>query len=94
MSRLRECPRNENKPIKIRKETRSESICRKEEETMNKPSQRKAYPSDLTEAQWKLIAPFIPVLHPRPSSRGRSQRAGQWHPVCSANRLLVEANAS
>src|SRR3984893_17882648 len=28
------------------------------------PARRKAYPSDLTDAQWELLAPFIPEVSP------------------------------
>jgi len=29
---------------------------------MDEPIKRKAYPSDLTDAQWELIEPFIPAV--------------------------------
>ncbi|MEO7020227.1 MAG: hypothetical protein ABI234_08770 [Ktedonobacteraceae bacterium] len=35
---------------------------------------RKPYPSDLTDAQWAILAPFIPEPAESPASRSRDAR--------------------
>ncbi len=44
-----------------------------------------AYPSDLTDAQWALIEPLMPVL----STRGRGTRGGR--PAKYSRRRIVDA---
>ena len=44
-----------------------------------------AYPSDLTDAQWALIEPLVPVL----STRGRGTRGGR--PPRYSRRRIIDA---
>ena len=61
---------------------------------MTNPLARKPYPSDVTDAQWAILAPFIPepgAWSPRePIARREIEST---HPVPVANRMLVETDA-
>ena len=55
---------------------------------------RKPYPSDLTDAQWSILAPFIPEPSPEATRETISRREIESaHPLPAANGLLVEADA-
>src|SRR5689334_10174664 len=51
---LRDCPNQKAQPI----------VERKEQAQMCEPASRKRYPSDLMDAQWQMIGPFIPPISP------------------------------
>ena len=55
---------------------------------------RKAYPSELTDAQWRLLAPHIPLAPVRwPTPALVRARVGQRHPLRAARRLPVAVPA-
>jgi putative transposase len=55
------CRNQTNKPIENRKESLR---TKKGSNVIAISAKRKAYPSDLTDAQWELLAPFIPDVSP------------------------------
>ena len=53
------------------------------------PAMRKPYPSDLTDAQWAIIEPLIPVSRRRPAPHHRHARGPQRHLLPQPLRLPV-----
>jgi len=66
---LRECKKRTIEPIKERRKTRKK--LKHGEEEMN---DRKAYPSDLTEAEWEILRPLIPEVSPQATHPTISRR--------------------
>ena len=57
-------------------------------------SSRKAYPSDLTDAQWELLEPLIPALAEDATNVSYERREIESaHPLRLAQRLPVEIGA-
>lgn len=53
------------------------------------------YPSDLTDAEWELLAPLIPPA--KPGGRPRSvdlRRIREWRLLCPAQRLRLALSAA
>src|SRR5690348_12174292 len=61
---IRDCPSEDNQSIVEGKESLSRKQALKGTNQMCKGANRKRYPSDLTDAQWELIEPFLPKISP------------------------------